>query len=184
MFKKDKKKKEETCTELTKQEAFTASLIKEVDEQQESIINRLSEYSEEAKLVNGYLDENGFMAEDGHIRAIGQANSSAAIPSIAFTCKHSIDGNKATIEEVTTVPTTIIPTLNAGMRFMAPSKDGEYTEDLGPVTVPCIIGPVTQPTGLYVPFTPEAMTTALELFNNFDFSPDELEDSDSNEIGW
>ncbi len=183
MFKKDKKKNEETCTELTKKEAFAASLIKEVDEQQESIIDKLREYSEGIEVVNDYLSENGFMAEDGHIRTIGQANSSAAIPSIAFTCKHSIDGNKATVEEVITVPTTIIPTLNAGMRFMTPSKDGEYTEDLGPVTIPCIIGSVTHPTGLYVPFTPEAMSTALELFNNFDFS-DESEASNPNEIGW
>lgn len=183
MFKKDKKKKEETCTELTKKEAFTASLIKEVDEKQESIINNLIEHSEGIDIVNDYLYENGFIVEDKHIKVVGEANASASIPSIAFTCKHSIDGNKATVEEVITVPTTIIPTLNAGMRFITPSKYGEYAEDLGPVTVPCIIGSVTQPTGLYVPFTPEAMTTALELFNNFDFS-DESEASNPNEIGW
>ena len=147
MFKKKNKdlkftkNRKEKCSE----EDLMMSMINEMEEYQESVINKL--VNTDTDSVFDYLEENGFVSEDGHIKTLGDANASAAIPAVAFSYNDDYESTSLIMSNA-----VIIPTINGGMRFMSPSKNGKYTEDLGEVTVPCIIGTVEKPTGFYIPF--------------------------------
>ena len=99
--------------------------------------------------------KNGFYnTEDRLIGACGDPFYGAFIPSVALI--HGKLNNSM-----------IINTQNNGPRFAGITDDGE-TVDIGAVTVPCVIGTVKKPYGMYVPFgNPKAIKDSITRLSTY-----------------
>lgn len=149
---------------------------KEIIEENKKILESIAEANDRMNMVMLSLSDNGYIVQDGMISSIGDRGKAAFMPSIAFASAKNND-------EPTAV--ALVPTINGGIRFAAPSEDGEYTKDLGHADLPCLIGTVEGPEGIYIPFSnPNACYIGSQILTNIVTGSllDGAEDDDS--ISW
>lgn len=145
-------------------------------EENKKILETISEANDRMDMIMDALSDNGYVVQDDMISSIGDRGKAAFIPSVAFASAKNTD-------EPTAV--ALVPTINGGIRFAAPSEDGEYTKDLGHADLPCLIGTVEGPEGLYIPLNnPNALYVGSQILTNIVTGSllDETEDDDS--ISW
>ena len=113
----------------------------------------LAIYSKKLNMAKEVLDKNGLVnTTDGYIGPLGQPEFASMISAVPF-----MEGGP--------VGALICNTINNGFRFCGINEDG-YTDDLGPVNVPCIIGNTNKPQAILIPLEDKALEVGLEILQN------------------
>lgn len=174
---KKKKRKIEEEKNIKKYTISEEELYKEIANENIERLETLAEANDRMDMVISALVSNGYVVNNGAIASVGDSEKAAFIPSVVFATDTDV--------MIDTARVALVPTINGGIRFAAPSEDGMYTEDLGPANLPCVIGTVEQAEGLYIPLNPNAYYIAKRVMDGlFNDTTEELTSKNDDDISW
>lgn len=174
---KKKKRKIEEEKNIQKHIISDEELYKEIIDENMERLATIAEANDRMDMVIETLATNGYVVNNGTISSVGDNGKAAFIPSVIFATD--------TDAIVDTAGAALVPTINGGIRFAIPSEDGEYTKDLGPADLPCVIGTVEQAEGLYIPLNLNAYYIAKRVMDSlFDNDAEEIKLPKDDNISW